>query len=326
MKKLTAGIFATILGVTAMGAADAAVTSKGYVDAALATKANASEVSTLSSTVSGHTTAIADLQDADTTLQGNIDAVALVANAAAPQATTYTKTEVDNAIAAVDGAASVQALTGRVTTAEGEIDALQTKTAGLGSAAYTESTAYATAAQGATADATAQTVAGYGDIVTHDASEFATAAQGAKADTAVQPAAINDMATKTWVGTQNYVDETELAAKGYLTEHQSLADYAKTADVVTNEEFTTFETSNTAAIAAAQKAGDDAAAAAATADGKAVAAQAAAEAAQATANAAIKAPAACSDPTNMCVLVSNGTTVSWQVIANVYPDNNGTLN
>ena len=42
MKKLTAGIFATILGVTAMGAADAAVTSKGYVDAALATKANAS--------------------------------------------------------------------------------------------------------------------------------------------------------------------------------------------------------------------------------------------------------------------------------------------
>lgn len=75
MKKLTAGIFATILGVTAMGAADAAVTSKGYVDAALATKANASEVSTLSSTVSGHTTAIADLQTADTTLQNNINAV-----------------------------------------------------------------------------------------------------------------------------------------------------------------------------------------------------------------------------------------------------------
>lgn len=32
MKKLTAGIFASILGLTAMGAADAAVTSKAYVD------------------------------------------------------------------------------------------------------------------------------------------------------------------------------------------------------------------------------------------------------------------------------------------------------
>ena len=35
MKKLTAGIFASILGLTAMGAADAAVTSKAYVDAAV---------------------------------------------------------------------------------------------------------------------------------------------------------------------------------------------------------------------------------------------------------------------------------------------------
>lgn len=76
MKKLTAGIFATILGVTAMGAADAAVTSKGYVDAALATKANASEVSTLSSTVASHTTDIAGLKSADTTLQNNINTLA----------------------------------------------------------------------------------------------------------------------------------------------------------------------------------------------------------------------------------------------------------
>ena len=87
MKKLTAGIFATILGVTAMGAADAAVTSKGYVDAALATKANASEVSTLSSTVASHTTAITNLQTADTTLQGDIDELA---------GNVYTKTETNN--------------------------------------------------------------------------------------------------------------------------------------------------------------------------------------------------------------------------------------
>ena len=45
-------------------------------------------------------------------------------------------------------------------------------------------TDFATAAQGAKADTTAQTISGYGDIVTRNASEFATATQGAKADAA----------------------------------------------------------------------------------------------------------------------------------------------
>ena len=75
----------------------------------------------------------------------------------------------------------------------------------------------------------ADTIADYGDIVTHDASEFltehqdisgkqdvisdlATIRSGATAGaTAVQPAAIADMATKTWVGQQ-----------GYLTQHQDI--------------------------------------------------------------------------------------------------------
>ena len=57
------------------------------------------------------------------------------------------------------------------------------KTADLGTAAFTASTAYATAAQGKTADDTAATVATYGDVVTHNASEFATqqALSGVKA-------------------------------------------------------------------------------------------------------------------------------------------------
>ena len=321
MKKLTAGIFATILGVTAMGAADAAVTSKGYVDAAVGTVAQS--VTDLGTTVSNTYATKQALEgevtartNADTTLQGNIDTLA---GNVYKKTETYTQAEVDAAIAAVDGAESVQALTARVTTAEGEIDALQTKTTGLGSAAYTESTAYATASQGAKADATAATVAGYGDIVTHNVAEFATAAQGALAATAVQPAAIDDMATKTWVGEQDYATENFVTTQGYL-KSADLATYA------TKTEAQGYANAKDAAIAEAKQAGTDAAAAAATADDKAEAAQAAAEAAQATADAAIKAPAACSDPTNMCVLVSNGTTVSWQVIANVYPDNNGTLN
>jgi len=79
---------------------------------------------------------------------------------------------------------------------------------GLGTAATTNSTAYATAAQGATADtayadrlkwdggatglvaATGRTSLGLGTAATTAATDYATAAQGAKADTALQPAAI----------------------------------------------------------------------------------------------------------------------------------------
>ena len=82
MKKLTAGIFATILGVTAMGAADAAVTSKGYVDAAVGVVAG--DVSALSQTVEGHTTQITNLQTAS-------DTHALKSNV-------YTKSEVNSAL------------------------------------------------------------------------------------------------------------------------------------------------------------------------------------------------------------------------------------
>jgi hypothetical protein len=54
------------------------------------------------------------------------------------------------------------------------------------------------------------------------------------------------MATKTWVGNEKFLKEANLNG------------YAKTVDVVTNEEFTTFEATNTAAIADAKKAGTDA--------------------------------------------------------------------
>ena len=94
MKKLTAGIFATLLAVVSTGAANAEIASKGYVD---------EQVDTVEATVGQHTSQI-----------------------------------------------------GTINT----------------------------------------TIEGYGDIVTHDASEFATAAQGALADAAVQPAAISDMQVK----------------------------------------------------------------------------------------------------------------------------------
>ena len=76
-------------------------------------------------------------------------------------------------------------------------------------------------------------------------SENELTAKGYATTTDVQNAT-NDMATKTWVGDEKFLKEANLAG------------YAKTADVVTNEEFTTFEGTNSLAIADAKKAGTDA--------------------------------------------------------------------
>ena len=95
MKKLTAGIFATLLAVVSADSAYAAIASSGYVDEKVgevqtAVDAVEGDVSTLQTTVGQHTTQIAAKADSST----------------------------------------VTALGGRVTTAEGEIDTLQTTVAG----------------------------------------------------------------------------------------------------------------------------------------------------------------------------------------------------
>ena len=63
MKKLTAGIFATLLAVVSVSAAHAEIASKGYVDQQVGTKADAATVSSLQGTVSGHTTQIGTIND-----------------------------------------------------------------------------------------------------------------------------------------------------------------------------------------------------------------------------------------------------------------------
>ena len=77
MKKLTAGIFATLLTVVAVDGAYAAIASKQYVDdintaltSSIADKADASAVTTLQGTVSGHTTQIGQI---NTALEDKVD-------------------------------------------------------------------------------------------------------------------------------------------------------------------------------------------------------------------------------------------------------------
>ena len=60
MKKLTAGIFAGILTIVTVNAADAAIASKAYVDAQ--DKVNTTAITNLTTTVEGHTTSISELE------------------------------------------------------------------------------------------------------------------------------------------------------------------------------------------------------------------------------------------------------------------------
>ena len=74
MKKLTAGIFASILGLTAIGAADAAVPSTKYVDDAVA--AAQLDIADTYATKTALETEESARAQADLTLQGNIDTLA----------------------------------------------------------------------------------------------------------------------------------------------------------------------------------------------------------------------------------------------------------
>ena len=110
MKKLTAGIFATLLAVVSADSAYAAIASSGYVDEKVGEVSQT--VTTLSGTVSGHTTQIGTI---NTNLEKKAD-----------KATTLSGYGITDAYTSAKGTA----LEGRVGAAEGEIDALQTEVDG----------------------------------------------------------------------------------------------------------------------------------------------------------------------------------------------------
>ena len=216
-------------------------------------------------------------------------------------------------------------------------------------------------------DAVESKIGAYGDIVSHDASEFATAAQGAKADTAVQPTAISDMLTKTEAGTTYYTKTSGDAlagrvttAEGEIDAIQAEMDTMATSETVTNltNRVTTAEGDITVLETAVNDAESGLAATNAIADSALSTAQSAqttanaalpkatynsevgtvsasnmgttattvvaaikeavdeAAAAQATADGAIPAPdGECAEPANKCVLTYNNTVYAWEVIA-----------
>ena len=163
MKKLTAGIFATLLAVVSADSAYAAIASKGYVDEQVGEVSQT--VTTLSGTVSGHTTSIGEIEgtmetygdivthnvsEFATAAEGDLATTAVqpsditnverTTNKTTTLSGTSTDTQYPSAKAVWDtiqaetsdiaSTGDLSALTTRVTTAEGEIDTLQTDMAG----------------------------------------------------------------------------------------------------------------------------------------------------------------------------------------------------
>ena len=148
MKKLTAGIFATLLAVVSADGAYAAIASQGYVDdkvkaveTTVAGKADSSTVTTLAGRV---TTAEGEIDALQTEVDGKQAALGFTPENSANKTTTLSGTSTnaqypsakavwDTIQAETEGIASsgdLSALGTRVTTAEGEIDTLQTQMAG----------------------------------------------------------------------------------------------------------------------------------------------------------------------------------------------------
>ncbi len=268
MKKLTAGIFATLLTVVTVGAANAEIASKTYVDDQVGTRATTESVTILSGTVTSQGQRL-------TTAEGDIDTL---------QANSATKTELTEGLAGKQDSAliksaqygdntgnddaypSVKAVADAITTVSGNVTGV---------------TEDITELQGTVADLEANkadkatTLQGYNITDAYTKTEVDTALE-AKANTAdlgalaakdtVSAAEIDANAVTTAKIADGNVTKAKLAtdvqasldkADGAL-QQADLADYAKTADVANTYETkanatATYETKTNAAATYATK-------------------------------------------------------------------------
>lgn len=300
MKKLTASIFATLLTVVSVGAANANIASQGYVDEKVGTvttelgkKADKTAIADmLTKTEAGTTYAtkesIADMEtksnaSATYATKSEVSSLSSEAEKIANRVTTVTGEATDTTYPTAKAVwdvvesktsgiatdADLTALKGRVTTAEGDIDTLQSDVSGLKTtkADKTELANYATTealtsglagkldAEGTAAKATADAS---GNVIT---TTYATKTElGAKANTADLGAlATKDTVSATEIDanavtTEKILDanvtkaklasdvQTSLGKADSALQQADLADYAKTADVAS-----TYETKENAA-------------------------------------------------------------------------------
>ena len=312
MKKLTAGIFATLLAVVSVGAAHAEIASKGYVDQQVGTKADAATVSSLQGTVSGHTSQIGTINDtiggygdivthdasefatsaqgtkADTAVQpaaiANVERTTNKTTTLSAESTDAqypsAKAVYDTIQAETEGIASsgdLDALGTRVTTAEGEIDTLQTQMAGKANTADLGDLATLDAVGSAQITDGAVATADIADKAVTEAKLSDTVnASLDKADTALQAADLADYVTTDAANAAYAVKSTEGVASTASTNAQSALTNIGTLSELTTEA----KTNTVAAINEVATEAAAAASAASAADTKAGQAQTAATAAQ----------------------------------------------
>ena len=237
MKKLTAGIFATLLAVVSVDGAYAAIASKGYVDEKVGTvttelgnKADKTELGKYATT-----------EVLTSGLAGKLDTTGTAAKATADAAgnvitdTYATKTELNAAEKIANRVTTVSDASDdtHYPTAKAVWDVVQAETADI--ASTTDLTALKGRVDTAESDIDSiqGTMGTYGDIVTKNASDFATAAQGAKADTALQKSGqltqgnllttdasgnIIDAGAKGALASKNTVSAADIAANAVTTE------------------------------------------------------------------------------------------------------------
>lgn len=322
MKKLTAGIFASILGLTAMGAADAAVTSKQYVDNAIeaaktaVTESIAGDYATteaLAAETNARTQADNGLQQSINTLTTN------TTNALAEKAeksyvgtipsTSSSTNVVDYVVEKTSGIASEGAITeldGRLDiiegdyVTEGELDASELATKNAYEAADATVLQAAKDYADQNDDNTVYDDAEVRGLISGNTTEINTikgeqtiqneAIQGLKNAGYITNAALTGYATENWVETKGYATKAE--AQGY-------ADAKDTA------------------ITAAQTTANEAKSAASVADGKAVSAQETADGAAAAAAAAAKISTQKGNDgvyVLTATVAGDSTTYKWEVI------------
>ncbi len=227
MKKLTAGILTVMLGIVAANSADASIASKGYVDAQVGAKVSTSDFETFKGT---NTTAIEAAQKAGTDATTALNEykttasdtfatkTALSDGLATKQNTLKAGTNIeikDDGTIGTVGIATTEGLNALETTVAGHTTALDK----LNGTAETD---------GSVAKSIADAISGE---VTRANAAYATAAQGAKADTAVQPAAINDMETKTNAAATYATKDALGTVDGKFANYTTTADMNKALDL-----------------------------------------------------------------------------------------------
>lgn len=185
MKKLTAGIFATLLAVVSTGAANAKIASQGYVDqqidtveATVTTKADKSALDTLSGTVAGHTEQIGTI---NTTLESKVDDADIADMLTKTEASTtyYTQTDgtaLEDRVDAVEAPKAtvatgqtgpvsgqtvynaIQGVTGNVDGVQDRVESLETTVEGLQTSKQDADTAVEVGTAGTAVGSTTQPV------------------------------------------------------------------------------------------------------------------------------------------------------------------------